>query len=63
MQEELYRVIGKTFGEQRMDKYEYEIECGICDLVSWVTITTDQTPEFCPLCGSDAIEVFDLTED
>ena len=46
-----------------MDRFEYEIDCEICEQVSWVTLLTDQKPAACCMCGSDAVELTDLTEE
>jgi rRNA maturation endonuclease Nob1 len=38
-----------------MEQYIYQLECVVCDCISKVVASyDDETPEFCPMCGSEA---------
>ena len=40
------------------DDILYEVVCGVCDVETQVLVyEIDEKPVFCPMCGSDAIDL------
>lgn len=39
------------------EKYDYEVECQICDSTTVITvIDIDEKPSFCPMCGEELVD-------
>jgi len=47
-----------------MDEYQYDITCILCNTEATVFLEdVEETPAFCPMCGSEAIEVEEIELD
>ena len=41
-----------------MDEYQYEVRCILCSTETTIYLEgEDEAPAYCPMCGSEAIEV------